>query len=63
MKKVSDLSSLSTLMKKAVDLRQVPRYAIYTRARYEKVSMEFGERGLEHFLPLLPQLRNWKDRK
>jgi len=65
MKTVSDFSSLATLTKKAVDLRQVPRwYAIYTRSRYEKkVSIEFEERGLEHFLPLMPQLRNWKDRK
>jgi len=65
MKTVSDFSSLSTRSKKVVDLRQVPRwYAIYTRSRYEKkVSMEFEDRGLEHFLPLVPQLRNWKDRK
>ncbi len=65
MKKVSDFSSVSTRTKKAVDLRQVPRwYAIYTRSRYEKkVSMEFEERGLEHFLPLVPQVRYWKDRK
>ena len=65
MKTVSDFSSLSTRSKKVVDLRQVPRwYAIYTRSRREKkVSMELEERGLEHFLPLVPQLRYWKDRK
>ena len=65
MKTVSDFSSLATLKNKKMELRKVPRwYAIYTRSRYEKkVSMELEERGLEHFLPLVPQLRNWKDRK
>lgn len=65
MKTVSDFSSPSTLKNKTMDLRQVPRwYAIYTRSRREKkVSMELEERGLEHFLPLVPQLRYWKDRK
>ncbi|MCH8020752.1 UpxY family transcription antiterminator [candidate division KSB1 bacterium] len=65
MKTVSDFSSLATLKNKTMELRKVPRwYAIYTRSRYEKkVSMELEERGLEHFLPLVPQLRYWKDRK
>jgi len=65
MKTVSDFNSPSTLKNKTMDLRQVPRwYAIYTRSRREKkVSMELEERGLEHFLPLVPQLRYWKDRK
>ncbi len=65
MKTVSDFSSLSTVKNKALDILQVPRwYAIYTRSRYEKkVSTELGERYLEHFLPLVPQLRCWKDRK
>ncbi len=65
MKRVSDFSSLATLKNKIMELRKVPRwYAIYTRSRYEKkVSMELEERGLEHFLPLVPQLRYWKDRK
>lgn len=65
MKTVSDFRSLSTIKNKAMDLRQTPRwYAIYTRSRYEKkVSMELEQRGLEHFLPLVPQLRYWKDRK
>ena len=65
MKTVSDFSSLATLKNKTMELRKVPRwYAIYTRSRNEKkVSMELEERGLEHFLPLVPQLRNWKDRK
>jgi len=65
MKTVSNFSSLSTLKNKTMDLRQVPRwYAIYTRSRCEKkVSMELEQRALEHFLPLVPQLRYWKDRK
>lgn len=65
MKTVSNFSSLSTQKNTTMALRQVPRwYAIYTRSRYEKkVSMELEERGLEHFLPLVPQLRYWKDRK
>lgn len=65
MKTVSDFSSLATPKNKTMELRKGPRwYAIYTRSRYEKkVSMELEERGLEHFLPLVPQLRYWKDRK
>ena len=65
MKTVSDFSSLATLKNKTMELRKVPRwYAIYTRSRNEKkVSMQLEERGLEHFLPLVPQLRYWKDRK
>jgi len=65
MKTVSDFSSLATPKNKTMELRKGSRwYAIYTRSRYEKkVSMELEERGLEHFLPLVPQLRYWKDRK
>ena len=65
MKTVSDFSSLATLKNKTMELQKVPRwYAIYTRSRNEKkVSMQLEERGLEHFLPLVPQLRYWKDRK
>ena len=65
MKTVSVFGYPPTIKNKVMDLRQVPRwYAIYTRSRYEKkVSMELEERGLEHFLPLVPQLRYWKDRK
>ncbi len=65
MKTASGFSSFSTLKNKTMDLREGTRwYAIYTRSRYEKkVSMELDERGLEHFLPIVPQLRYWKDRK
>ena len=39
-------------------------YACYTRARHEKrVAAALGERGIEAFLPMLEQLRQWKDRK
>lgn len=39
-------------------------YACYTRARHEKqVNDLFGKRGLETYLPLVPELRQWKDRK
>ena len=39
-------------------------YALYTRSRFEKkVAKQLEEREIEHFLPLLPRLRQWKDRK
>lgn len=39
-------------------------YAIYTRSRYEKrVAVEFNRRKIEHFLPLVSRLHQWKDRK
>lgn len=39
-------------------------YACYTRARHEKrVEELLRERGLESFLPLVPRLQQWKDRK
>jgi transcription antitermination factor NusG len=46
-------------------LYKVPRwYACYTRARHEKqVNDLLGRRGLETYLPLIPELRQWKDRK
>ncbi|MBI4543573.1 MAG: UpxY family transcription antiterminator [Gemmatimonadetes bacterium] len=39
-------------------------YACYTRGRHEKqVERLLRERGLESYLPLIPRLRQWKDRK
>lgn len=39
-------------------------YACYTRARHEKqVFEQLGRRGVESFLPLIPRVRQWKDRK
>lgn len=39
-------------------------YACYTRARHEKrVERVLRERGIESFLPLVPRLQQWKDRK
>lgn len=39
-------------------------YACYTRARHEKrVDRFFAERGIESYLPIVPQTRQWKDRK
>ncbi len=39
-------------------------YAVYTRSRFEKkVVQQFHARGVEHWLPLLTQMRQWKDRR
>ena len=39
-------------------------YACYTRARHEKqVDRLLRERGFESFLPLIPRVSQWKDRK
>jgi len=39
-------------------------YACYTRARHEKqVESLLAQKGLESYLPVVPQLRQWKDRK
>lgn len=39
-------------------------YACYTRARHEKqVDSLLQRRGIESYLPLVPQVRAWKDRK
>jgi transcription antitermination factor NusG len=39
-------------------------YACYTRARHEKrVDGLLLERGFDSYLPLVPRLRQWKDRK
>lgn len=39
-------------------------YACYTRARAEKqVARSLSERNIDSYLPLVPQTRQWKDRK
>jgi len=39
-------------------------YACYTRARHEKqVESLLAQKGLESYLPVVPQERQWKDRK
>ena len=39
-------------------------YACYTRARHEKqVETQLRQRGLESYLPLIQQVRQWSDRK
>ena len=39
-------------------------YACYTKARHEKrVDALLRERGIETFLPLVPRVSQWKDRK
>ncbi len=47
------------------ELYREPRwYACYTRARHEKqVEAQLAQRGIEGYLPVLPRLRQWKDRK
>ncbi len=47
------------------ELYSEPRwYACYTRARHEKqVERVLRERGIESFLPLVPRVQQWKDRK
>ncbi len=46
-------------------LYEAPRwYACYTRARAEKqVSSLLENRGIANYLPLVPRVRQWKDRK
>jgi transcription antitermination factor NusG len=39
-------------------------YAVYTRANHEKrVAEQFGERSVQHFIPLYDSVRRWKDRQ
>jgi transcription antitermination factor NusG len=39
-------------------------YACYTRARHEKqVEMLLQQRGFESYVPVIPRMRQWKDRK
>ncbi len=47
------------------ELYREPRwYACYTRARHEKqVESLLAQKGLESYLPTVPRLRQWKDRK
>jgi len=39
-------------------------YACYTRSRHEKqVEVLLAQKGIQSYLPVVPQLRQWKDRK
>lgn len=39
-------------------------YACYTRARHEKqVELQLRQRGVESYLPMVQQIRQWSDRK
>jgi transcription antitermination factor NusG len=39
-------------------------YACYTRARHEKqVEVLLRQRGFESYVPVIPRIRQWKDRK
>ena len=39
-------------------------YACYTRSRHEKrVEALLSQKGIQSYLPVVPQLRQWKDRK
>ncbi len=43
---------------------EVSWYALYTRARHEKrVDALLRERGIDSYLPLVPRVRQWHDRK
>jgi transcription antitermination factor NusG len=47
-----------------VDAIRARWYACYTRARHEKrVDEQLRERGIDSYLPLVPRLRQWKDRR
>lgn len=65
MKMPTSQESFSNLTKESIDPRSVAQwYAVYTRSRYEKVvARQLTEWDVEHFLPLVPKLRYWKDRK
>lgn len=46
------------------DPAQTRWYACYTRARHEKmVERLLAERGYESYLPLVPRVRRWRDRR
>ena len=47
------------------DLQRDPRwYACYTRSRHEKqVDRLLQRRGIESYLPVVPRVRQWRDRK
>ena len=39
-------------------------YAVYTRSNFEKrVAAELAAKSVEHYLPVVPQLHQWKDRR
>jgi transcription termination/antitermination protein NusG len=48
----------------AEDAQVVRWYACYTRARHEKrVDEQLRERGIDSYLPLVPRVSQWKDRR
>jgi transcription antitermination factor NusG len=43
---------------------ECPWFAAYTCAQHERrVEQQFGERGIESFLPMYESVRRWKDRR
>lgn len=47
-----------------MELNELHWYAYYTRARHEqRVETRLNQLGFESFLPKMPMLRQWKDRK
>lgn len=57
--------STKKLVNPSIDKRVIPLwYAVYTRSRHEKkVAEQLKERHVEYYLPSIPRLRQWKDRK
>jgi transcription antitermination factor NusG len=57
-KDAPDINPPITKMQPEPDVQQPCWYAVYTWARHEKaVASQFGQRGLEHFLPLYMTVR------
>lgn len=60
----STFAQILTGVPEATVWRQPRWYACYTRARHEKqVERLLRQRGIESYLPMVPRLRQWKDRK
>lgn len=60
----SSFARILTGVPEAVGWREPRWYACYTRARHEKqVARLLKRRGIESYLPTIPRLRQWKDRK
>jgi len=46
------------------ETQQLQWYAVYCKSRHEKkVAKQLGEKGIEHYLPLKREVRQWSDRK
>jgi transcription antitermination factor NusG len=53
-----------TVIESLTSLDAIRWYAVRTRSRHEKIASEqLDKRGIETFLPLVNQLRQWSDRK